>query len=149
VIARRIAAFAAVGAGGFLVQVVVFTASTTAGWPYLAATAVAVEAAVLHNFVWYERWTWADRAARGSAVRRLAWFNASVGATSIAGNVAIVAALVRVGGMSPLAANVLAVGLLGAVNFAIADWWVFAASAASATPRRQDARARRPSRTRF
>jgi putative flippase GtrA len=28
---------------------------------YLVATAVAVEAAVLHNFIWHERFTWADR----------------------------------------------------------------------------------------
>jgi putative flippase GtrA len=28
---------------------------------YLVATAIAVEAAVLHNFVWHERFTWADR----------------------------------------------------------------------------------------
>jgi putative flippase GtrA len=28
---------------------------------YLAATALAVEAAVLHNFIWHERFTWADR----------------------------------------------------------------------------------------
>jgi hypothetical protein len=29
---------------------------------YLAATASAVEAAILHNFFWHERFTWADRA---------------------------------------------------------------------------------------
>ena len=28
---------------------------------YLPATALAVEAAVLHNFIWHERWTWKDR----------------------------------------------------------------------------------------
>jgi putative flippase GtrA len=28
---------------------------------YLAATAIAVEAAVIHNFVWHEQFTWADR----------------------------------------------------------------------------------------
>jgi len=28
---------------------------------YLAATAIAVEAAVVHNFVWHEHFTWADR----------------------------------------------------------------------------------------
>jgi putative flippase GtrA len=28
---------------------------------YLAATAIAVEAAVVHNFVWHEQFTWADR----------------------------------------------------------------------------------------
>jgi putative flippase GtrA len=28
---------------------------------YLVATAIAVEAAVMHNFVWHERFTWIDR----------------------------------------------------------------------------------------
>ena len=28
---------------------------------YLPATALAVEAAVIHNFFWHERYTWADR----------------------------------------------------------------------------------------
>jgi GtrA-like protein len=28
---------------------------------YLAATALAVETAVVHNFLWHERFTWADR----------------------------------------------------------------------------------------
>ena len=28
---------------------------------YLAATAIAVEAAVVHNFVWHEQFTWVDR----------------------------------------------------------------------------------------
>ncbi len=134
-IGRRIAAFAAVGAAGFVVQLVVLTASTTAGWPDLAATAIAVEAAVLHNFIWYERWTWADRARRGGVGLRLARFNASVGVTSIAGNVAIVAALVRVCGISALTANAIAVGSLGAVNFLIADGWIFAAGGATTKPR--------------
>jgi putative flippase GtrA len=31
---------------------------------YLAATALAVEIAVLHNFLWHERFTWADRFTR-------------------------------------------------------------------------------------
>ncbi len=28
---------------------------------YLAATAIAVETAVVHNFIWHEHFTWADR----------------------------------------------------------------------------------------
>ena len=32
---------------------------------YLVATALAVETAVIHNFLWHERFTWADRAGAG------------------------------------------------------------------------------------
>jgi putative flippase GtrA len=126
VIAARVAAFAIVGALGFVVQLIVFAALTRAGWAYPAATAAAVEAAALHNFVWYEWRTWADRARPGTTARRLVRYNASVGGASIVGNVALVTALVRAFGVPPLAANVIAVAMLGVVNFAIADRWIFA-----------------------
>ncbi|PYR57375.1 MAG: hypothetical protein DMF91_19605 [Acidobacteria bacterium] len=50
----RITAFVAVGTVGFLVQLAVLAALLAAGCPYLPATAAAVEAAVLHNFLWHE-----------------------------------------------------------------------------------------------
>jgi len=45
------------------------------------ATAVGVEAAVLHNFVWHEKFTWAGRSRtdwRGRFAHFL-WFNATTG----------------------------------------------------------------------
>ena len=42
---------------------------------YLVATALAVETAVLHNFVWHERFTWADRPAPQTRLSRLAKFH--------------------------------------------------------------------------
>src|ERR1700683_4294103 len=57
---------------------------------YLTATALAVEAAVLHNFVWHERWTWRDRTgSRGGATARLLRFNLSAGLVSIPTNLAL------------------------------------------------------------
>ena len=63
---------------------------SSARWPcwftarlhYLVATAIAVEAAVLHNFCWHQRWTWRDRraASRTTAVRRLGRFHLLNGA---------------------------------------------------------------------
>jgi putative flippase GtrA len=50
-----------IGIGVQLVMLVVLK-----GWlgiHYLAATVLAVEAAILHNFIWHERWTWVDRTA--------------------------------------------------------------------------------------
>jgi len=55
---RRLAPFTAVGVLGFVVQLGALHALTAyAGWPWLAATLVSVELAVLHNFLWHERWT--------------------------------------------------------------------------------------------
>ena len=54
-----ISKFVIVGCLGFVLQLLTLWALTSlAGWPWLPATAAAVEVAVLHNFVWHERWTW-------------------------------------------------------------------------------------------
>jgi putative flippase GtrA len=37
---------------------------TGLGLDYLVATALAVEAAVVHNFLWHQRFTWIDRPPR-------------------------------------------------------------------------------------
>jgi putative flippase GtrA len=59
-----------------------------AGLHYLPATALAVESAVLHNFAWHERWTWADRPSRilRESLARLIRFNLTNGAISIGSN---------------------------------------------------------------
>jgi putative flippase GtrA len=54
--------FNLVGAVGILVQFgVLFLLKSGLHFNYLAATALAVEVAVAHNFFWHERFTWADR----------------------------------------------------------------------------------------
>jgi putative flippase GtrA len=128
---KRVAAFATVGAMGFGVQLVTLAALTSvAGWPYLLATCAAVETAVLHNFLWHERWTWFDRRSGASTrARRLTRFNLTTGLTSIAGNIVLMALFVQVLGVEPITANALTVASLTLVNFLVADTWVFAARA--------------------
>ena len=54
--------FNLVGAAGIFVQFgVLFLLKSGLHFNYLAATVLAVEAAVVHNFFWHERFTWADR----------------------------------------------------------------------------------------
>lgn len=54
--------FNLVGAIGIVVQLAaLFVLKSAFHFNYLAATAVAVEAAVAHNFIWHEKFTWADR----------------------------------------------------------------------------------------
>ena len=51
-----------VGGIGILVQfAALFVLKSVLHFHYLAATAIAVEAAVMHNFVWHEQFTWVDR----------------------------------------------------------------------------------------
>lgn len=47
---------------GIVVQfAALFLLKSVLHFDYLLATAIAVEAAVVHNFVWHEQFTWADR----------------------------------------------------------------------------------------
>ncbi|HLW86445.1 MAG TPA: GtrA family protein [Candidatus Sulfotelmatobacter sp.] len=62
--------FNLVGAIGILVQfAALFLLKSALHLNYLAATGLAVEAAVVHNFVWHERFTWADRVPNFSGAK--------------------------------------------------------------------------------
>ena len=97
---------------------------------YLFATAIAVEAAVAHNFVWHEQFTWADR-VQDSWTRsfgRFARFNLTTGLVSIVGNLALMKVIVGVGGMNYLVGNAIAIALCSVANFLVSDEWVFGES---------------------
>ena len=122
----RFARFNAVGVVGFAVQLAVLGLLVRGGLAYLPATALAVESAVLHNFLWHERWTWRDRAVTGRGrLARLWRFHLLNGLVSLAGNLLVMHLLVGRAGMPPLAANVIAVLACAAVNFVGADRLVF------------------------
>jgi len=94
---------------------------------YLAATAIAVEAAVVHNFVWHEQFTWADRVRSSwrSSVPRFARFNLTTGAVSIVGNLALMKVMVGMGHVNYLLANAIAIALCSLANFLVSEGWVF------------------------
>jgi putative flippase GtrA len=91
---------------------------------YLLATAVAVELALLHNFVWHERWTWRDRGAAGRA-GRLVRFHLGNGLLSIAVNLLLMRILVGRLHWPYLAANVAAIAAGSVINFFLGDRLVF------------------------
>jgi putative flippase GtrA len=122
---HRFARFSIVGAGGVIVQTVTLgLLLRIAGMHYLVATAIAVEASVLHNFVWHRRWTWADRPRARTAVSLLK-FNATNGAASLIGNLALMFLLVGIFHVNPYAANLITIVICSMVNFALADRFVF------------------------
>src|SRR5436190_22531456 len=90
--------FNVVGVLGFALQSGALFALTHSPYPlgYLAATAAAVELAVLNNFVWHQRWTWSDRpsATWSETLRRLIKFNLTHAAVSIIGNMTFISLLV-------------------------------------------------------
>ena len=127
---RRWCAFNAVGVMGAAVQVVVLTLLIRLlGVVGPVATALAVEAAILHNFLWHERWTWGERqggtGGPGGRWLRLARFNLVAGALSITSNVALTAAYAKVFGIDYVLANVLAIGSCSILTFLASDRLVF------------------------
>ena len=102
---------------------------TSAGLPVGPSTALAVLAAIVTNFVWHRRWTWADRTEAAQSIPaqflRFAGLN---GAVSLAGNVVITAGLASAGA-PVIGANVIAVVACSAVNFVLADRLVFVVAA--------------------
>jgi putative flippase GtrA len=117
--------FNAVGAIGVVVQLVLLTVLKSGfHFNYLVATAVAVEATVVHNFLWHERFTWADRIAE-TRVYRFAKFNLTNGLLSIAGNLLLMKWLVGSFRFPYIPANIAAIILCSLANFAVSHAYVF------------------------
>jgi len=123
-----------VGGIGILVQFgALFLLKSVLHAHYLAATAIAVETAVVHNFVWHKQFTWMDRISGDRArpswrqvLLRFARFNFTTGAVSILGNLGLMKMLVGQGHMNYMLANVIAIAMCSLANFLVSDEWVFA-----------------------
>jgi dolichol-phosphate mannosyltransferase len=124
---RRCLIFYFVGAMGIFVQMAVLLALTHfAHLEYLLATGLGVEAAVLHNFIWHERWTWADRiGSHGSFLRRLLRFHIANGFLSLAGNLILMRLLVGRFGLNFTPANAISIALCSVLSFVAGDKIVF------------------------
>jgi putative flippase GtrA len=120
--------FNAVGALGIAVQFAILLA-LKGGFhlSYLSATALAVEAAVVHNFFWHERYTWSDRVQTSwrKSLPRLLRFNLTTGGVSIGGNLALMKLLVDHLDMNYLVASAIAIALCSLANFLVSDYVVF------------------------
>ena len=113
--------FNAVGIAGAAVQLSVLYTLTRFDVHYLIATALAVEAAVLHNYFWHVRWTWKGRA--GSLWR----FHAANGLVSIVSNLIWMRLLTGWMEVPPVPANLAAIALTSLANFLLGERWVFLA----------------------
>ena len=117
----RIARFYAVGFLGIPVQLsaLAFLSKTVAMQPDIA-TALAVEAAIIHNFLWHRRWTWSGR--KGSFWR----FNATTGAISIVANTGLTRALAAAG-LPLVVANACAIAICSVATYVAASRVAFPA----------------------
>ena len=120
--------FNAVGILGFVLQLgLLFSLKRGLSMNYLAATALAVEAAVLHNFVWHEHVTWSDVISpfRQGVWSRLQRFHVANGLISIIGNLGFSWVLVEHLRFPYLIANVISVVICSLLNFFASDRFVF------------------------
>lgn len=127
-LARRWLKFNLVGVLGIVVQMSAFALLFSAlHLNYMVATALAVETAVLHNFVWHERYTWKHlpRGSRRDVAWRLARFHAGNGVISILGNVALMRLFVGAWRLNHYLSSAMAIALCSLLNFAASEWFVF------------------------
>lgn len=117
--------FNLVGVAGFVLQTGALFVLTRAvpRVGYLAATAMAVELAVLNNFIWHQHWTWSDRPSltKRQTLRRLVKFNVTTGMVSLAGNLLLMSVLVGRLGLPVVGANVVTVVACSIISFSLAD----------------------------
>jgi dolichol-phosphate mannosyltransferase len=114
-----------IGIGVQLVALAIFR--SLLHFNYLLATVLAVEVTVIHNFLWHEHFTWADRPSGHvrHSIARLARFNATNGLVSLVANLVLMRLLVGGFGMNYVAANVIAITACSLVNFMLSDSLVF------------------------
>jgi len=125
----RFLKFSLVGAIGIIVQLGALAGLGALRINYLLATALAVECAILHNFLWHRRYTWRDR-TQGirSFLPSLFRFHLCNGLISLAGNLLLMRLLVGVFNLPPLNANIATIAVCFAANFLASDRWVFRAN---------------------
>ncbi|HXE65250.1 MAG TPA: GtrA family protein [Bryobacteraceae bacterium] len=116
---KRWLRFNAVGILGAGIQLAAFAAMLRLGVHYLVATVLAIEVALLHNYVWHRRWTWAGQA--GSLWR----FHLSNGLISFVSNLALMRWFSGALHFPPVPSNLAAIIITSFVNYGLALKWVF------------------------
>ena len=115
-----------------LVGVMGFALQTATLWLLVRWTGVsagvgitlAVMAAVSHNFVWHEHFTWPDL-PREQRLKRWLSFHVSTGVISVLTNLGVTILVMTATGLPVVPANVIAVAIASVANFWINDRLIF------------------------
>ena len=115
-----------------LVGIMGFALQTTTLWllvrwggvPVPVAVTIGVLAAVSHNFLWHECFTWPGR-PRARRFERWLSFHLTTGAISVLTNVAVTTLIMTETGLPIVPANAIAVVAASAANFWINDRVIF------------------------
>ena len=131
---RRWLRFNTVGLMGVAVQIgTLFCLRSLIKLHYLPATKLAVEAPILHNFLWHEHWTWSvvTQSTDARVLRRLLRFNLTVGIVSILQNLFLMKILVAELQLHYLFASMISITTCSIFNYFCSDWFVFRCSQTS------------------
>lgn len=125
---HRALRFALVGLAGVVINSAILWAVVSfTPLPLLIASGIATEAAIIHNFLLNDRWTFRDRAGSASRMIRLARFN-SVALGGIVITMGLLVTLTSWVGLPLLAANLLAIGGGTIWNYLVNSWWTWRSS---------------------
>ena len=99
------------------------------GIPIIPASMMAIEIAIIHNFVWYRNWAWGDRREqqreRLPFFRQLLLYNVATGLVDLIVNVSILWLLYRVFGVYYLIANIIGMILGPFIKFWLNEKIIF------------------------
>lgn len=120
-------AFVAVSTLGLAWQLaLLMTLTQVFGVHYWIATVAGVQAAIVNNFIWHERWTWRDRVDRARPWPvRLLRFTAATGTSSFVGNLVFTTLYVQALGLPLALGNLCAVGSTSVLNYVALDRVIF------------------------
>jgi len=133
----RFVKFGMVGGSGVVVNVGLLHAFTAfAKMDYRIASILAIECAVVNNFLWNYFWTWKDRktGSKRSFLYMLVKFHVSSGFTALIVNWGLLVLLTELlhvnyhipGVPNYHVSNLIGIGFGAVVNFFIGHFWVFA-----------------------
>ncbi len=124
----RFIRFGVVGASGVVVnQGLLMLIHGSLGWPLLLSSIIAIEAAILNNFLWSSTWIWRfdyDHSLR-LILQKLAQYQAATLFTSMVVNASVLASLVYGLDFDYRLANLAGIAAGMGVNFLAGEFWVF------------------------
>jgi putative flippase GtrA len=135
--AFRFARFGLVGISGVVVnQSILILLHGGLGWPLLLSSPIAIELAIISNFVLSAIWIWRYDfgGSRGLIVRKFVQYQAATLFSSLIVNASVLAALVYWLGVDYRIANLCGIAAGMMLNFLAGELWVFRPPLAVDTP---------------
>jgi len=93
--------------------------------PIIPASVMAIEVAIIHNFIGFRLWAWKDRLHRPSFLKHMVVFNVATGAVDVIGNVSVLWVLATFAGVHYLIANLLGMIVPPFIKFWLNDKLIF------------------------